>query len=181
MEIQEIEVSKLNAAKYNPRKMSDSMLNKLEKSIKEFGIVEPLIVNQRDNKLTVVGGHQRLKVCEMLGMEKVPCYIVHLDKTKEKALNIALNKITGEFDEIKLLGVLEDMKLELPDIEITGFELPEIEKIENDVLEESEQSLLPYKKTHILISFPPEKMVEIQDVLEEIVNKEFVEYEQSSN
>lgn len=94
MEIQKIATKKLIPATYNPRKdlkPNDMEYQKIKKSILEFGFVSPLVVNK---DMTVIGGHQRLKVLQELGFEEVECIIVNLDKTKEKALNIALNKIS---------------------------------------------------------------------------------------
>ena len=45
--------------------------------------------------MTIVGGHQRLSCAIDLGYTEVPCAVVDVDKVREKALNIALNKITG--------------------------------------------------------------------------------------
>lgn len=94
MEIQKIAINKLIPATYNPRKNlkpNDPEYQKIKKSILEFGFVSPLVVNK---DMTVIGGHQRLKVLQELGFESVECIIVDLDKTKEKALNVALNKIS---------------------------------------------------------------------------------------
>lgn len=94
MEIKKITINKLIPATYNPRKdlkPSDAEYQKIKKSILEFGFVSPLVVNK---DMTVIGGHQRLKVLQELGFESVECIIVDLDKTKEKALNVALNKIS---------------------------------------------------------------------------------------
>jgi len=94
LEIQKIAINKLIPATYNPRKdlkPNDPEYQKIKKSILEFGFVSPLVVNK---DMTVIGGHQRLKVLQELGFESVECIIVDLDKTKEKALNVALNKIS---------------------------------------------------------------------------------------
>ena len=83
MKIKEIEISK-------------KQYNDLKKSIQEFGLVDPIIVNK---DMTVIGGHQRLKVCQSLtGFDKIPCVVLDLTKEKERELNIRLNKSGGEFD-----------------------------------------------------------------------------------
>ena len=127
MEIKKLKVKDLKYAPYNPRKISDEMLEKLKRSIKEFGYVEPIIVNQRN--MQVVGGNQRLKVLEDLEIEEVEAVIVDLDDAKEKTLNISLNKITGEWDYIKLKDLLEELDTGTGDIELTGFNMEEIEQL----------------------------------------------------
>jgi DNA modification methylase len=130
MEIKKISVEQLKAAEYNPRKdlkPGDPEYEKLKRSIKEFGYVEPIIWNKRTG--TVVGGHQRLKVLIDLGATEVDCVIVDLDKDKEKALNIALNKISGSWDEILLTNLLQDLEQSGYDITMTGFDLAEIKDL----------------------------------------------------
>ena len=102
MNIQILKIENLKPAEYNPRKdltPEDEEYQKIKKSLTEFGYVAPIIVNA---DMTVIGGHQRLKVLKELGYTEIECNIVDLDKNKEKALNIALNKITGEWDNGKL-------------------------------------------------------------------------------
>ena len=97
MKLQTIEIDKINPAKYNPRKdlkPGDAEYEKLKKSITEFDMVEPLILNKRGNVL--IGGHQRLKVLKEMGRKEVEVSVVDLPPAKEKALNLALNKISGE-------------------------------------------------------------------------------------
>lgn len=133
MNIQKINIEKLKAAEYNPRKdlkPEDEEYQKIKKSILEFGYVAPIIVNA---DMTVIGGHQRLKVLKELGYEEVECNIVDLDKTKEKALNIALNKITGEWDNSKLEELLAELKETDIDMDMTGFTFDEVDNILKDI------------------------------------------------
>jgi DNA modification methylase len=137
MEIKNVLVKDIKYAPYNPRKISDDVLSKLKRSIEEFGYIEPIVVNKRT--MHVVGGNQRLKVLRQLGIEEVQAVIVDLDDTHEKALNIALNKINGEWD----LPLLKDLLLEIDtgeiDTEITGFDMPEIEELMNQFHIEGEE------------------------------------------
>jgi DNA modification methylase len=133
MNIQKINIEKLKAAEYNPRKdlkPEDEEYQKIKKSILEFGYVAPIIVN---SDMTVIGGHQRLKVLKELGYKEVECNIVDLDKTKEKALNIALNKITGEWDNAKLEELLAELKETDIDMDMTGFSFDEVDNILKDI------------------------------------------------
>lgn len=119
----------LKAADYNPRKAltpEDSEYQKIKRSIEEFGYVDPIIINEDG---TIIGGHQRCTVLKDLGYEEVDVVVVKLDKQREKALNIALNKITGEWDELKLKDLLLDLDLGDYDISITGFESGELTEL----------------------------------------------------
>ena len=133
MNIQKIEITKLKPAEYNPRKdlkPEDEEYQKIKKSIIEFGYVAPVIVN---SDMTVIGGHQRLKVLKELGYNKVECVVVDLNKNKEKALNIALNKISGDWDNSKLEELLAELKETDIDLDITGFSFDEVDNILKDI------------------------------------------------
>lgn len=133
MQIEKVSVTKLNPAKYNPRKelkAGDKEYEKLKRSIVEFGYVEPIIWNKTTGN--VVGGHQRLTVLKDLGHETVDCVVVELDETKEKALNIALNKIQGEWDDDKLASLLTDIDANSFDVTLTGFDLTEVDELLNE-------------------------------------------------
>lgn len=131
-------INELKYANYNPRKRlkpEDKEYQKIKNSIEEFGYVEPIIIN-KDN--TIIGGHQRLTVLKDLGYEEVDVIQIDIDKTKEKALNIALNKITGEWDYAMLGDLLLDLDSLNYDLEFTGFDLDEIEDILAPIGEEKE-------------------------------------------
>ena len=126
-------VTELKPAQYNPRKKlkpGDKEYEKIKNSIEEFGFADPLVVNA---DMTIIGGHQRLTVAMDLGYTEVPCAIVDIDKVREKALNIALNKITGAWDEDLLAQLLQDIQGSDFDLGFTGFEPPEIETLFNKI------------------------------------------------
>src|SRR5690554_87512 len=129
MRFEKRNVSDLIPAKYNPRKdlkPGDKEYEKIKNSITEFGYVDPIIINS-DN--TIIGGHQRLKVLRDLGYTEVDCVVIEIDKTKEKALNIALNKISGEWNVELLKDLIDDLKESNFDIEFTGFDPPELDEL----------------------------------------------------
>lgn len=133
MNIQKINIEKLKPAEYNPRKdlkANDSEYIKIKNSIENFGFVSPLIINK---DMTVIGGHQRLKVLKELGFTELECIVVDLDKTNEKALNIALNKIQGDWDEGKLEELLQELKLQDFDTNLTGFDFDEVDEMLKDI------------------------------------------------
>ena len=133
MEIKELSLKELKPAAYNPRKKlkkGDKEYEKIKKSLLKFGYVDPIIVNE---DLTVIGGHQRLTVLKDLDYETAKCVIVNLPKEDEKALNIALNKITGQWDEALLADLLLDLQESDFSLDLTGFEPPEIDDILSNV------------------------------------------------
>ena len=132
MEIRKINAELLKPAEYNPRKdlkPGDKEYEKLKRSIVEFGYVEPVIWNKQTGN--VVGGHQRLKVLLDLGHSKIDCVVVDLEKDKEKALNVALNKIQGEWDTDKLAALMADLDSKAFDISLTGFDAAEVDELMN--------------------------------------------------
>ena len=132
-ELKMLPVSVLKPAEYNPRKKlkkGDKEYKKIADSIREFGFADPLVVNA---DMTIIGGHQRLTVAVDLGYTEVPCAVVDVDKTREKALNIALNKITGAWDDQMLADLLKDLESVNFNLDFTGFEAPEIGQLFSNI------------------------------------------------
>ena len=128
MKIESKLVKDLNPASYNPRQISSKQYKDLKESVKKFGLVDPIIVN-KDN--TVIGGHQRLKVCKELKYVEVECVMLDLSKEEERELNIRLNKNTGDFD-MDILANEFDIE-ELTDWGFKHIDLDvNIDKIEED-------------------------------------------------
>ena len=137
MIIEKKNTADLLPADYNPRKdlkPGDAEYEKLKRSIEQFGYVEPVIWNQTTGH--VVGGHQRLKVLMDMGMTEVDCVVVAMDEEKEKALNIALNKISGDWDKDKLALLIADLQGTDFDVSLTGFEPAEIDALFKDTLKD---------------------------------------------
>jgi len=99
MKIVNRKIKDLIRAEYNPRELTKDQYNHLKDSLLRFGVVDPVIVNKhpdRDN--IIIGGHQRSKVWEDMGNDKIPTVELSLTLEKEKELNVRLNKNTGQFD-----------------------------------------------------------------------------------
>jgi len=132
MQIEKMKLADLRPASYNPRiDLEPGMeeFEKLKSSIQEFGFVDPPIFNKRTGNL--VGGHQRVAVAQHLAQyDEIEVSVVDLPLKKEKALNVALNKISGKWDEEKLSILLTEIE---SDVELTGFGTDEI----NELLESS--------------------------------------------
>jgi DNA modification methylase len=134
-------ISEISGAKYNPRKISDEAMGRLTKSLAEFGNIQPITWNARTGN--VVGGHQRLKVYKAMGKTEVDVWAVDLDEQKEKAANIALNKLSGEFDMPMLKDILEEIDTGDLDMEITGFGMDEIALMMEDAHPEVTEDEVP--------------------------------------
>ena len=126
MKIKNEKIENIELATYNPRKINANEMQKLMDSLSEFGFLDPVIVNQN---MTLIGGHQRIKAWAKLGNKTVPCIFVDLDPMKEKALNLALNKISGEWDNYKLNKILNEINSSEININLTGFDNDELKKL----------------------------------------------------
>lgn len=131
MEFEVKRIADMNRAAYNPRvdlQPEDEEYQAIERSLKRHGLVQPIVWNRRTN--TVVSGHQRLTVLEAQGETEITVSVVDLDDIQEKELNVALNKITGEWDDDKLSVILNELGEEAID---TGFTLPEIDVLRDEL------------------------------------------------
>jgi len=135
MLIEKRNAMELLPADYNPRKdlkPGDPEYDKLKRSMEQFGYVEPVIWNKVTGH--IIGGHQRLKVLIDMGITEIECVVVEMEEEKEKALNIALNKISGEWDKEKLALLIADLQGVDFDVSLTGFDPAEIDDLFKDTL-----------------------------------------------
>jgi DNA modification methylase len=128
LEIDHVPIGDVHPDPANPRRISDDELESLTRSIREFGLVDPVIARREDS--TVIGGHQRLVAARRLGLETVPVIYVDLSPEQAKLLNLALNKISGDWDQELLARLLADLQA-TPDVDVTlsGFAEDEVAKL----------------------------------------------------
>jgi DNA modification methylase len=128
LKIEHVPIGDLRPDPFNPRRISDAELEALTRSIKEFGLVDPIIARREDR--TVIGGHQRLLAARRLGLHTVPVVFVDLTPEQAKLLNLALNRISGEWDQELLARLLAELQ-ETPNVDVTlsGFAEDEISKL----------------------------------------------------
>ena len=130
MIIETKKLQELIPADYNPRKdlqPGDPEYEKLKRSIDEFGYVDPIIWNKRTGR--ICGGHQRFKILKAQGVEEAEVVIVDFDEEKEKAFNIALNKVNGDWDKDKLALLITDLQASDFDVSLTGFDPAELDDL----------------------------------------------------
>lgn len=162
-------LSSLHPADYNPRKKltpSDPEYKNIERSLKEFGYVDPIIINQDG---TIIGGHQRCTVLQDLGETEADVIVLDLSKDDEKALNIALNKIGGEWDMQKLRDALGDLTLSKLDVNTTGYSDDELQVVLGDDLLEKEHEDPTVDRMAFTLSL--EQYADLQQALKIIVAK----------
>lgn len=134
-----MKLADINPAPYNPRvelQPGDTQYEALKNSLGRFGLVEPLVVNRRTGNL--ISGHQRLNVLKAQGIEEAEVIVADLDEEAEKAANIAMNKIEGEWDYDKLDEIFEGMDRE--ELKFTGFEPGEVASMYEEALEEEAET-----------------------------------------
>src|SRR6266700_5979617 len=125
LQIVQVPIDDLHPDPANPRKISDAELDALTRSMREFGFVQPVIARHDDH--IVVGGHQRLVAARRLGLKTVPVIFVDLSPEQSHLLNLALNRISGDWDEALLARLLADLQLaDGVDLALSGFEDDEI-------------------------------------------------------
>jgi DNA modification methylase len=128
LQIVQVPIDQLRPDPANPRKISDAEMDALTRSIREFGLIQPILA-QHDDKM-VVGGHQRLIAARRLGWKTVPVIFLDISEDKAKVLNLALNKISGEWDEQLLARLLADLSV-VPDVDLSlsGFDDEELKRL----------------------------------------------------
>ena len=146
LEFETINITEIVPSEYNPRKITDEEYTKLSNSIKEFGFVDPIIINLKNKH--IIGGHQRYSVLlDEYIQDKLKYSTLYMlplgdigwifpetelkieNNNTEKALNIALNQISGEWDTSKLEEIFQDLQLEGFDTELTGFNSLDLEEL----------------------------------------------------
>ena len=136
--VEHVPVDSIHPWEGNPRHMPPGEMDSLQRSVAQWGLVQPLVVRRADN--TVIAGHQRLEAAIALGLKTVPVVFVDISAEEATALNLALNRISGEWDMEKLGELLEELQ-HLPGIDetLTGFSTDEID----DILAELERQKAP--------------------------------------
>ena len=164
MKIEKVDIKQLISPDYNPRDITPEEMEKLKTSIQEFGYIDPIIVNDVNNH--IVGGNQRYEALKELEYTEVDVVYVHEeDLNREKALNIALNKISGDWDNEKLTQIFTDFKLTgFENTELTGFDDAELTFLPDETeygFKEEQEDIKEYEPPKevfkLLITFENEK------------------------
>ncbi len=118
--IEHVQIEHLHPDSANPRTISGAELDALTRSVSEFGLIDPIVARREDG--LVVAGHQRLLAARRLGLEVVPVVFLDISVERARLLNVALNKISGTFDDELLARLLADLQpVDGIDLTLTGF------------------------------------------------------------
>jgi len=172
--MQLVKISEVKLNPNNPRLIKDDKFKKLVRSIKDFPEmlnIRPIVVNK---DMIILGGNMRYKACKEAGLKEIPIIITDLSEDKQREFLIKDNTSGGEWDWEVLANEWDSEQLEDWGLDLLNSDINEKGKI-------VKENINPFVKTHILLSFPPEKMIDIQEYIEKICLIEDVEYEQSSN
>lgn len=175
VDIEKIKITDIIPSEYNPREISDEETRKLKNSLSTFGLVDPIVINLKNNH--IIGGHQRFDVLvnknledgtifeelNLIRLGDIGWVFVDTDlkiesEDHEKALNLALNKISGDWDYDKLTTLFTDLKSSDLNVELTGFDDTEIEIL----LDDFEYNEI-FENIDVGIEEPDEELEEIQD------------------
>ena len=179
MKIEFIDPTLLIPSAYNPREISKEEFEKLKNSIKEFGFVENAVINKKNE---IIGGHMRVRAAIELRIKEVPCIRVDLPRNREKILNLALNKISGRWDNDKLSQLITELATD-EDIGLSGFEEYELSLYNNgpdsDITEQDFQDYLNNTKNVFLLKIFTTQ--EVGDKLQNIIDTNKLEGEDSGS
>lgn len=129
--VEYVPIGKLQPFDGNPRKISEKGLEKLQRSIEEFGFVNPILAQRGTNM--IIAGHQRLKAAKAAGLKELPVVWLDMDDMTAKAYNIADNRLQdeAEWDFTPLADLLTELDTGAFDLSLTGFDADELEQMVN--------------------------------------------------
>ena len=173
VEVRVLPIEELKPAAYNPRQSlrpTDPAYRKLETSLREFGLVEPLVWNERTGR--VVGGHARLRILKSMGVMEVPVSVVRLDESREKALNVVLNnrEAQSRFDTPKLAELLIELE-DLPEFSLTGFDLATLQNLQLEPVERAVAERVEARTVTVSLEMTADTYEEIAPKIDALVGE----------
>ncbi len=174
-----VSIDELKPNPLNPNTHPTAQVEKLTKIIRAHGWRHPITVSNRSG--FIVSGHCRLYAAQRLGVKSVPVdYQDFKSEAEELAVLIADNKIQelAETDTSKMADIVHELEAADYDLTLAAVDFDELEPAD---LTYAEETLRPYSRTHVLLSFEPSLLMRIEPHLKAIMQIEGVEYEQASN
>ncbi len=126
LRVEQVALAEMRPAPWNPRTITDFQLEALQHSLEEFGAVEPVVLNADG---LILGGHQRYAAARALGWDSLPAVRLDLDEESAKLLNLALNRISGEWDTSMLAELVSTIDRQASEFVVAGFPSDEVERL----------------------------------------------------
>lgn len=127
MQLIDVDPRQLTPAPYNPRTMAAHEGENLVRSLRDWGVIENIVVNRRTGH--IVSGHMRVAAAVKAGLATVPVHYLDVDETTERQINLHMNRTRGQWDDQGLAEVLAWLQAQDADMALTGFGEDEIAKI----------------------------------------------------
>lgn len=179
------DINSLHENDYNPNVFDDIKYKGLVENIKTFGYIQPVLIDSKD---VIIDGAHRIKACKEAGINKIQCVVYEGNtdiKEYRKLLTLSMNNLRGINNQEGFEKVIKELAYDMDYEELeglTGFDVNEIVDIAQDIKRKPiEDEIKPYNKIHILISFHPDKYIEIQNYIDEINKIQDIEIEKSAN
>jgi len=161
----------------NPRIIKDLQFQQLCKSIKDnpdYFEARPCILSDRTGEFIIIAGNQRYEAAKTLGLKQIPTVLIpDLTEQREKEIIVRDNVSNGSWDYDLLAN-----EWEVTDLQEWGIDLQKLDLEEN---KKETKEIKSFIKTHVLISFAPEKILELKPFLDSILQIDGIDHEQSSN
>jgi ParB-like chromosome segregation protein Spo0J len=131
MQLVDVDPRTLHPADYNPRRMSEHDGNNLIRSLKNYGVIENVVVNRRSGN--IVSGHMRVLSAIKAGIPAVPVHYIDVDDVTERQINLTMNRTRGEWDDQGVAELLAYLATQEADLSLTGFQDAEIANLMDGV------------------------------------------------
>ena len=176
-----ISIEKLIPYSNNARTHSDEQIKKIQSSLREFGFVNPVLI---DKDYGIIAGHGRIEAAKREGIREAPCvWVEHLTEAQKKAYILADNKLAelAGWDENIIKIEFESLDKIDFDISLTGFDDYEIKEVEKPFAKPNTEELRPYQKHHVLITCDAEKSPQVIIIVNELKDIAGVEIDNAYN
>ena len=175
MEVVDIPVHLLKTAEWNPNRLSAGMEEKLENSLRRYGVVQNLVVRRAGDRYEILGGNHRYRLLKNSGAPTAPCVVVDVGDGDARLLAQALNRLHGE-DNAGLKSRVVREILDSMDAEEALSILPEsassLKELGNlgqeDIAEHLRQWELmrKVKLTNLILAFSDDQMEVVEEAIE---------------
>lgn len=118
----EIDINKIKSNKWNPTNLGNASYILLKRSIKAIGMLNPIVVRQKDKYFELIDGENRWKIAKELGAQTIQAKIIKVKNELEaKAISFSLNKIKGKLDSNRSTALVNEIRKGMDDKELQAI------------------------------------------------------------